>query len=112
MKNIFIAILTIISLNALALTPYKNGKVIMIISIEVKDFSVWKKNFDAAAPIREKAGIKVLSVCSSAQNENQVVVIEEAEDAQTAHNFILKLQSKQKDGDVSKLDIKMYDKAE
>lgn len=95
-----------------AFTAFKNGKVIMIVSIEVKNFTEWKKMFDAGAPIREKAGIKVVSVCSSVENENNVVVIEEAENVKVATDFLALLKSKQKDGDMTKLDVKMYDKAE
>jgi hypothetical protein len=116
MKNIkslsIAAILSIITMASFATTPFKNGKVIMIISIEVKNYSEWKKMFDAGAPVREKAGIKVLSVCSSIENENQIIVIEEAANAQAAHDFLTVLKSKQKEGDVSKLDVKLYDKAE
>ena len=61
-----------------AFTTFKNEKVILIITLEVKSFVEWKKGFDAGAPVREKAGIKVLSVCTSIENENQIVVIEEA----------------------------------
>jgi hypothetical protein len=112
-KKLFI--LTLISVAMLfssAFAPFKNGKVILIISIEVKNFSDWKKSFDAGATVREKAGIKVLSICASTENENQVLVIEEAESAQAAHDFLNLLKSKQKDGEIAKLDIKLYDKAE
>jgi hypothetical protein len=113
MKNLFIAsALLIVCLTTFAFTPAKNGKVIMIVTLEVKSFTEWKKGFDAGAPIREKAGIKVLSVCSARENENQIVVIEEAESAQAAQDFLTVLKSKQKEGDISKLDIKLYDKAE
>lgn len=113
MKKIYIvASLLLAGLATLAFAPFKNGKVIMIVSIETKDLTAFKKAFDAGAPIREKAGIKVLSVCSSTENENKVIVIEEAESAQAAHDFITVLKSRQKAGDMSKLDIKMYDKVE
>lgn len=112
-KKLFTAtLLSIIMLVTSAFTPPKNGKVIMIITLEVKSFTEWKKGFDAGSAIREKAGIKVVSVCSSVENENQIVVIEEAESAQAAHDFLAILKSKQKDGDISKLEIKIYDKAE
>jgi hypothetical protein len=112
-KNLIVAtIMLVIMASSFAFTPFKNGKVIIIVSIEVKNFTEWKKSFDAGAPVREKAGIKVMSVCSSVENENQVVVIEEAENAQAAHDFLALLKSKQKDGEISKLDIKLYDKAE
>ncbi|MES2284068.1 MAG: hypothetical protein V4547_00185 [Bacteroidota bacterium] len=113
MKKIFtVTILSAIMATTLAFTPFKNGKVIMIVTLEVKSFTEWKKGFDAGAPVREKAGIKVLSVCSSIENENQVVVIEEAASAQAAHDFLTILKSKQKEGDLSKLDVKLYDKSE
>jgi hypothetical protein len=97
---------------AFAGTPFKNGKVIMIVTIEVGNFDEWKKNFDAGAPVREKAGIKVVSLCNASENPNRVIVIEEAENAQTAHDFLMLLKSKQKNGDLSKLDIKLYDKVD
>lgn len=84
----------------------------MIVSIEVKSFTEWKKMFDAGAPVREKAGIKVLSVCSLVGNENQIVVIEEAENAKAAQDFLSLLKSKQKNGDMTKLNVKMYNQAE
>lgn len=98
--------------SSFAFKPFKNGKVIMIISIEVQNFSEWKKTFDAGAPIREKAGIKVISICSAFDNENKITVIEEAENAQSADNFLSVLKSKQKIGDLSKLEIKVMDKVE
>lgn len=113
MKNLIIGgVLMIVAFTTMAFTTLKEGKVIMIITLEVKSFTEWKKGFDAGAPVREKAGIKVLSVCSSIENENQIIVIEEAANAQAAHDFLLLLKSKQKEGDVSKLDVKLYDKAD
>lgn len=111
-KLFAVAIVSVIMATTLAFKPFKNGKVIMIVTIEVKNFTEWKKGFDAGAAIREKAGIKVLSVCSSIENENQIVVIEEAENAQSAHDFLTLLKSKQKEGSLSKLDVTLYDKAE
>lgn len=120
MKNLIIkGTLFVLALTTMAFTTLKNlpteqagGKVIIIVSIEVKNFQEWKKGFDAGATVREKAGIKVLSVCSLVDNENHVVVIEEAESAKAANDFLLVLKSKQKEGDMSKLDVKIYDKTE
>ena len=112
-KKIFtVAVLFISMTIASAFTLSKSGKVIIIVSMEVKNFTEWKKMFDAGAPIREKAGIKVLNICSSIDNENHVLVIEEAENAKAANEFISVLKLKQKNGDMSKLDVKIYDKAE
>lgn len=106
------AILLIVMTGLFAFTPFKNGKVIMILTLEVKSFPEWKKGFDAGAPFREKAGIKVLSVCTSINNPNSIVVIEEAENAQSADDFLNLLKSKQKVGEISNLAVKLYDKAE
>ncbi len=97
---------------ASAFPPFKNGKVVMMITLEVKNFSEWKKGFDNGSSVRDKAGIKVLSVCSSIKNENEIIVVEEAENAQAAHDFLTLLKGKQKDGDLSKLEVKLYDKVE
>ncbi|MES2588130.1 MAG: hypothetical protein V4622_04065 [Bacteroidota bacterium] len=93
-------------------TPPKNGKVVLMISLEVKNFSEWKTGFDAGAPVREKAGIKVISVCSALDNENQITVIEEAANLQTANDFVAVLKSKVKEGDFKNFKITIYDKAE
>src|SRR5262245_47370263 len=111
-KILTVAMIATVVATSSAFTSFKNGKVLMMVTIEVKDYTEWKKGFDAGAPVRERAGIKVLSVCRSIENENQIIVIEEAENAQTAHDFLTVLKSKQKAGDMSKLDIKLYDKAE
>jgi hypothetical protein len=97
---------------AFASVPFTNGPVIMIVSLEVKNFADWKKGFDAGAHVREKAGIKVLSVCTSMDNQNKVMVIEEAANAETAYNFMTLLKSKQKVGELSALEVKVYDKSE
>lgn len=99
------------SLLFFSFTPPKNGKVVLVISFEVKNFTEWKKGFDAGAPLREKAGIKVMSVCSTLENENQVTVIEEAENLQTANNFLAILKDKLKD-DYNKYKISIYDKVD
>ncbi len=113
MKNTWIiATLLLVALTSSAFSASKNGKVIIVVSIEVNDYPTWKKSFDAGSPVRDKAGIKVLSVCSSIENQNQVMVIEEAENAQVAHDFLALLKSKQKEGEINKLIIKLYDKAE
>lgn len=116
MKNIkkitAAAVFCIIVVLSSAFAPVKTGKVILIVSVEGKNFAEWKKVFDAGSPVREKAGIKVISICSATENANQVVVVEEAENAKAASDFLAVLRAKQKDGDMSKLDVKIYDKAE
>ena len=106
------AIVSAIMAITLAFTSFKNGKVIMIVTLKVKKFTEWKKMFGVDASVHEKAGIKVLSVCSLVGNENHVVVIEEAENVRAAQNFLSILKSIQKDGDMNRLDVKMYNKTE
>ncbi len=116
MKNIqqlfIVAVLTMVTVATFAFTSAKNGKIIMVVTVEVSNYAEWKKGFDAGAPVREKAGIKVVSVCRSLENENQIIVIEEADSVQSANDFLAILKSKQKAGDMSKLNVKLYDKAE
>ena len=105
-------LLTTLMTTAFAIPPFKNGKVILTITVKTDNATDWKKNFDTGAPIREKGGIKVLSVCSSLENDGRVMVIEEAENAQSAHNFLTILKAKQKEGGFSLLETKLYDKVE
>lgn len=99
------------SLLFFSFTPPKNGKVVVVISFDVKNFTEWKKGFDAGAPLREKAGIKVMSICSTLENENEVMVIEEAENLQAANNFLGILKDKLKE-DFNKYKISIYDKVD
>jgi hypothetical protein len=72
----------------------------------------WKAKFDAGAPVREKAGIKVLGICTNPDNEKIVTVIEEADNAQAAHDFLLKMKAaREKSGDNSVIkEVKILDK--
>ncbi|RYD75065.1 MAG: hypothetical protein EOP53_17140, partial [Sphingobacteriales bacterium] len=77
MKNLIrlmaAAAFVIMIATSFAFTEFKNGPVILVITVEVKNYDDWKKNFDAGAPVREKAGIKLLSVCTDMQNPNKVI---------------------------------------
>ena len=111
-KILSIVILLIAMATAQAFSGFNNSKVVLMVTFETNNYTDWKKAFEAGAPVREKAGIKVLCVCRSVTNENQLVVVEEAESAEAAHNFLKVLQTRQKSGDLSKLEIKLFDKAE
>ncbi|MEY3416641.1 MAG: hypothetical protein RL060_752 [Bacteroidota bacterium] len=93
-----------------AFTSNKQGKIIMTVSVEVKDYAVWKQGFDAGDAVREKAGIKVISISTAVGNENQVLVIEEAENIAVANDFLNLLKSRQAAGDMAKLEVKLFDK--
>ncbi len=101
--------LCLIAATTFAAPLNKDGKVILVVTIQVTDFQAWKKAFDAGDPVRKKSGIQVLTVCSS-DNETKVVVIEEAENRKSAEDFLELLKAKQKSGDMSALDVKIYDK--
>jgi len=44
---------------------------------EVKNYSDWKKGFDADAPMRSKMGVNIVDVYQSAHNPNKVAVFTE-----------------------------------
>lgn len=104
--------LILLAVLTFSFSPAKDGKVIIIVSMEVKNYTEWKKGFDAGAPIREKAGIKVISVGSTLDNENKIILIEEAESAKAAEDFLTLLKSKLNKDEVSNVEVKMYDLAE
>lgn len=108
-QQLFVVItLAMISFSASAFTPPQDGKVILIVTLEVKNYTEWKKGFDAGTKVREEAGIKVLSICQSLENENQIIVIEEAESAQKANEFMSLIKAKQASGDMSKVNFVLY----
>lgn len=107
----FLTVLALLAMTPVfAINPSKGGKVILIVSIEVKNAVEWKKAFDAGAPAREKAGIKVLSISSALENENQITVVEEAASEQSAKDFLNILKSRQKAGDMNSVDVKIMDR--
>lgn len=82
-------------------------KVIVVVSLTTENFREWKTNFDAAAAIREKAGMKVLHICTQDDNEKNVVVIEEAANMQVAKDFADLLKKRTRPG-APVPEIKMY----
>jgi hypothetical protein len=108
MKIIATVILSTLLGMTLGFTPDHN-KAIIVVNAEVKDYNAWKKGFDAGAPIREKAGIKVLTVASSEEDQNKVIVVEEAASMQAAKDFLVLLKSKQKEDIFVKFDIKLFE---
>lgn len=95
------------------LSSFRNNKVegiIMIVSFEVKNFAEWKKGFDEGKAIRKKAGIKVLSVCTLADNPNSVIVVEEVASKEKAKQFIAMLKEKEDSGHLISLVVQLADK--
>ena len=61
---------------------------ILMLSHEVKDFASWKPGFDAHAPAREAAGIKVVYLTQDVNNPNLVHGVMEAASAEVFQAFL------------------------
>ena len=59
----------------------------VIITHEVKDFSEWKKGFDAAAPMRDEAIVKIKGVYTSVDDPNLVILIVEFSYIEMVHGY-------------------------
>ncbi len=64
------------------------GKVVVIVRHEVKDYTSWRKGFDADEPNRKAGGFKVWGVYADVSNPNVVSVIGEFPSASAADAFI------------------------
>lgn len=60
----------------------------IILTHEVKNFSEWKKGFDAGEPLRKQAGLKINGVYTSVDNPNHVTVITESPSVEAANGFL------------------------
>ena len=60
----------------------------VIITHEVKDFSDWKKVYDADEVNRAKAGMKVTGLYQSVDNSNMVTVVGEAPSLEAVNQFM------------------------
>ena len=87
MKKLMLVSVAAIAMLSFAFMEAAKEKVTVIITHEVKDFAVWKKGFDADAPNRTAAGLKVLGLYRSIDNQNVVTVSLEAPNAETAKGF-------------------------
>lgn len=87
--------------------------VTVIVSHECKDFSEWRKVFDADEENRAKAGIKISGVYQCVEDSNYVVVIGEAPDTEMISGFMdnpeLK-ESMEKGGVIGKPDVMILTK--
>jgi hypothetical protein len=59
----------------------------VIITHEVKDFSEWKKGFDATAPMRDEANVKIKGVYTSVDDPNFVILIVEFSYIEMVHGY-------------------------
>jgi quinol monooxygenase YgiN len=64
------------------------GKVTVIVTHEVKEYSAWRKVFDADEPNRVKGGFKVSGVYRDAKSPNVVSIIGEFPSAAAVDAFV------------------------
>ena len=80
----------------------------ILIRHKVADFSKWKPVYDAHLPERKKAGLSEKTLLRSIDNQNDVVLLFEAEDLKRAQAFTESSnlrEAMQKAGVVGKPDI-------
>jgi quinol monooxygenase YgiN len=90
--------------------PAQGGKVEVIVTHEVKDYSTWRKGFDADASNRKNAGFKVMGVYADVNNPNLVSIIGEFPNAAAAEAFTSSPKLKEvmeKAGVVGKPEVKV-----
>jgi quinol monooxygenase YgiN len=108
------ALMLCLSIGALAQEemkkPAHHEKVVVIVTHEVKDYSAWRKGYDADESNRKSGGFKVWGVYADAKNPNMVTIIGEFPNAAAADAFTNSPKLKEvmeKAGVVSKPDIKV-----
>jgi quinol monooxygenase YgiN len=67
--------------------PVSGGKVVVIITHEVKEYSAWRKGYDADESNRKQAGFKVSGVYADVKNPNMVTIVGEFPSAAAAEAF-------------------------
>jgi quinol monooxygenase YgiN len=90
--------------------PAHHEKVAVIITHEVKEYSAWRKGYDADEPNRKQAGFKVSGVYADVSNPNMVTIIGEFPNAAAVDAFMANPKLKEamdKAGVVSKPDVKV-----
>jgi quinol monooxygenase YgiN len=90
--------------------PANGGKVVVIVTHEVKDYTAWRKGFDADEPNRKQAGFKVSGVFADVGKPNLVSIIGEFPSAAAAKAFTTSPKLKEvmeKAGVIGKPDVKV-----
>jgi quinol monooxygenase YgiN len=90
--------------------PAPAGKVVVIVTHEVKEYGAWRKGYDADESNRKQAGFKVWSVYTDVKNPNMVSIIGEFPSAAAAEAFSTSPKLKEameKAGVVSKPEVKV-----
>ena len=87
--------------------------VIVIISHECKNYSDWRKVFDADEENRSKAGFKATGVYYSVDNANKITIIGEAQSVEAINGFMTNPALKiamEKGGVIGMPDVKILSK--
>ena len=87
--------------------------VTVIISHECKNYSVWRKVFDADEVNRSKAGFKSTGVYHSVDNANKITIIGEAPSVEAINGFMSNPELKvamEKGGVIGMPDVKILSK--
>jgi hypothetical protein len=87
--------------------------VTVIISHECKNYSDWRKVFDADEVNRSKAGFKSTGVYHSVDNANKITIIGEAPSVEAINGFMSNPELKvamEKGGVIGKPDVKILNK--
>jgi hypothetical protein len=90
--------------------PAHSGPVTVIVTHEVKEYTTWRKGFDADESNRKQAGFKVSGVYADVKNPNLVSIIGEFPSAAAAEAFATSPKLKevmQKAGVIGKPDVKV-----
>jgi len=90
--------------------PAPGGKVVVIVTHEVKDYNSWRKGYDADETNRKQAGFKVSGVYADVKNHNMVTIIGEFPSAAAAEAFTTSPKLKEvmeKAGVVGKPEVKV-----
>ena len=90
--------------------PAHHEKVVVIITHEVKEYSSWRKGYDADEPNRKQAGFNVSGVYTDVRNPNMVTIIGEFTSAAAVDAFMTSPKLKEvmeKAGVVNKPDVKV-----
>jgi hypothetical protein len=59
-----------------------------IMTHEVKNFTEWKKVFDAGEPLRQHSGVTINGVYRSVDNPNHITIIMESPDSRVVQGFL------------------------
>ena len=114
-KLMLVSVAAIAMLSFAFIEAAKDEKVTIIITHEVKDFATWKIGYDADAPNRTAAGLKVLGLYRSIDNPNVVTLSMEAPNADVAKGFSANPNLKaamEKAGVISAPDFKFLSKVQ